>query len=176
MADLITQAELGRRLGVTRQYIYKLVKQGKIQKVGDLIDYDTASEAIKSIADPARSSIISTDSEAPEFSGVPAARPKPKSSKKRQPTFAEAKTMKEIFSAKLAKLRYEEEAGLLISRSVIKDSAHICGRTIKEVLLSLPARVMDQLAIETDPRKINAILEVEVRDSLSVLVEELKKV
>tara|TARA_R110002012_G_scaffold63674_1_gene167484 strand:+ start:93 stop:581 length:489 start_codon:yes stop_codon:yes gene_type:complete len=162
MSELITQSELARRLGVTRQYIYKLVKQGKIAKEGKLVDFDKASKAIKMIADPARSSAI--DSKPAQLD------------EESDQSFAEAKTMKEIYGAKLAKLKYEEEAGMLILKSDVKSKAHEVGKNIKEVLLSLPARVMDELSVESDPRKVNSILEKEVRDSLSSLVEILKKV
>jgi phage terminase Nu1 subunit (DNA packaging protein) len=162
MSELITQSELARRLGVTRQYIYKLVKQGKIVKEGKLVDFDKASKAIKMIADPARSSAI--DSKPAQLD------------EESDQSFAEAKTMKEIYGAKLAKLKYEEEAGMLILKSDVKGKAHEVGKNIKEVLLSLPARVMDELSVESDPRKVNSILEKEVRDSLSSLVEILKKV
>lgn len=162
MSELITQSELARRLGVTRQYIYKLVKQGKISKEGSLIDFDKASKAIQMIADPARSSSIDSKSELDvDMDGS---------------SFAEAKTMKEIYGAKLAKLKYEEEAGMLILKSDVKNKAHEVGKNIKDVLLSLPARVMDELSLESDPRKVNSILEKEVRDSLSSLVEILKRV
>ena len=169
--ELITQAELARRLGVTRQYINKLVRDGKIQKVGKKIDYESACESIKMITDPARSKI----SEDKKEESVETPMPAKNSGGKRPPTFAEAKTMKEIYSAKLAKLKYEEEAQILIKKSDIYEKAHIVGRNIKQVLLSLPARVMEQLAVETDPRKVNQILEKEVRDSLSSLEEELKR-
>ena len=166
--ELITQSELARRLGVSRQYIYKLVKSGKIKKVGKKVDYESACESIKMISDPARSK-LSDKAEDVELSIDDG------SDDKRNPTFAEAKTMKEIYSAKLAKLKYEEEAEILINKSQIYEKAHLVGRNIKQVLLSLPARVMEQLAVENDPRVINTILEKEVRDSLSSLEEELKK-
>ena len=44
---------------------------------------------------------------------------------------------------------------------------------VRQNLLSLPSRLMDQLAAESDPREINALLEGEVREVLKMLAEEL---
>ena len=153
--ELITQAELARRLGVSRQYVGKLVKEGKIQKVGKKIDFESASKALRRIADPARSSSSDDSVE--------------------NTTFAEAKTMKEIYHAKLARLKFEEESSKLVEKSLVEDRARDIAVTIKESLLMLPTKLMETLAVESDPREINVILDREVRELLAAMAQEIKK-
>jgi transcriptional regulator with XRE-family HTH domain len=166
-AELVTQSELARRLGVSRQYVYKLVKQGKIQRVDGKIDFAAASEALKGLADPARPR--KSTASAPE----PPAAPSPESS--RAPTFAEAKTMKEVFNAKLARLRFEEESGKLIEREEIEDKARDIAVIVKESLLAIPNKLMEQLAAESDPREVHVMLDREMREILSEMANEIRR-
>lgn len=152
---------------MSRQYVYKLVKQGKIQRVDGKIDFAAASEALKSLADPARPR--KSTASVPE----PPAAPSPESS--RAPTFAEAKTMKEVFNAKLARLRFEEESGKLIERDEIEDKARNIAVIVKESLLMIPNKLMEQLAAESDPREIYVMLDQEMREVLAEMANQIKR-
>ena len=142
-------------LGVSRQYNGKLVKEGKIKKVGRKIDFESASKTLQKIADPARSR--SSNQEPENIS------------------FAEAKTMKEVYQAKLARLKYEEESSKLVEKSIIEDRARDIAVTVKESLLMLPTKLMENLALESDPRKINELLDREFREILASMAQEIKK-
>ena len=157
-SELISQSEFARRLGVTRQYVNKLIRLGKIEKIGTKVDFVKASAALKNMADPVRKK-----SSAPPPDPEPESEP---SDNSRAPTFGEAKTMREIYNAKLARLRYEEESGSLIARDEVEDRARDIAIILKEGLLSLPTKMMEKLAVTSDPREINSILDAEVRDLL----------
>ena len=162
VSELISQAELARRLGVSRQYVGKLVKQGKIEKVGAKIDFQAASAALKMLADPARPrntpDLLPDGSEGGDST-----------------TFAEAKTMKEVYQAKLARLKFEEESGKLIEKAEIEDKARDIAVIVKESLLTIPNKMMEQLAVESDPRKINVALDEEIRAILAELSDQIAK-
>lgn len=164
-ADLISQSELARRLGVSRQYIYKLVKDGKLQRVDGKIDFVAASETLKHLADPARPR---------KTKGLPDALAAP-SEASRAPTFAEAKTMKEVFNAKLARLKFEEESGKMIEKADIEDKARDIAVIVKESLLMLPNKLMEQLAVESDPREIHVMLDREIREILAEMANQIKR-
>jgi transcriptional regulator with XRE-family HTH domain len=159
-SNLITQAELARRLGVSRQYVGKLVRQGKIQRVDGKIDLEVATGALRMLADPAR------PRNTPELLGE---------AEEDSTTFAEAKTMKEVYSAKLARLKFEEESGKLIERADIEDKARDVAVIVKESLLMLPNKLMEQLAVESDPREINVMLDREMREVLARMADQIKK-
>lgn len=165
--ELISQSELARRLGVSRQYIYKLVKQGKLQRVDGKIDFVAATETLKHLADPAR------PRKTKDLPDDPA--PAAPSDASRAPTFAEAKTMKEVFNAKLARLRFEEESGKLIEKADIEDKARDIAVIVKESLLMIPNKLMEQLAVESDPREIHVMLDREIREILAEMANQIKR-
>lgn len=178
--DLISQAELARRLGVSRQYVGRLVKQGKLELVGRKLDAEASMAVLEGLADPARPRKTNLAASPPAREVVaeqsePADDPEGAIIKgeKRAPTFAEAKTMKEVYLAKMARLKYEEEAGRFLEKSEVERRAQEVGMVVRQNLLSLPSRLMDQLAAESDPREINALLDAEVREVLTMLAEEL---
>jgi transcriptional regulator with XRE-family HTH domain len=162
--ELVSQAELARRLGVSRQYISKLVKEGKLELVGRKLDAEASMAVLEGLSDPARPRKTALASAPPAREIVDREPP---------PTFAEAKTMKEVYLAKMARLKYEEEAGRFLEKAEVERRAQEVGMVVRQNLLSLPSRLMDQLAAESDPREINALLEGEVREVLKMLAEEL---
>ena len=83
--------------------------------------------------------------------------------------------MKEVYLARMARLKYEEEAGKLVPKADVESRAADIGMVVKQNLLSIPSRMMDELAIESDPREINAILERELRQVLEQLAQEIRR-
>ena len=85
---------------------------------------------LEGLSDPARPRKTSLASAPPAREVVPE-QPAPASDpegaiikgEKRAPTFAEAKTMKEVYLAKMARLKYEEEAGRFLEKAEVVDSA-----------------------------------------------------
>ena len=94
---------------------------------------------------------------------------------KSSPSFAEAKAAKEYWQAKLARLKYEEESGQVVSKDQVSSKAFDAGRIARDNLLSIPARLMDVLAVETDPRQIHSLLEEDIRKVLDELIRSLKQ-
>ena len=159
--ELISQAELARRLGVSRQYVNKLVRGGTLPLTGKKLDAASSIAILEQMANPGR----------PTKATMPSLGTSSQPNK--GPTLAEAKTMKEVYLARMARLRYEEEAGRFLEKAEVERRAQEVGMVVRQNLLSLPSRLMDQLAVESDPREINALLEGEVREVLKMLAEEL---
>jgi phage terminase Nu1 subunit (DNA packaging protein) len=63
--------------------------------------------------------------------------------------------------------------GKLYDRSAAKREAFECARTVRDSMLNIPDRVAAQLAAETDPARVFAILEGEIRKALVALAEDL---
>ena len=154
---LISQAEFARQQGVSKPYITKLIKKGVIKLRNKKVDTEQAVAAIKANAEP--STALRTESP-PEVISPPANAGGPVD-------FVTARTMREAFKAKLAKLEYEEKSGTLTSVSQVKDDAFKAGRIIRDELLAMPDRLCDVLAAEEDPRTIREVLFAELENVLT---------
>ena len=156
---LITQAEFARQQGWKQPYIHKLVKKGIIRLVKGKVDTEQALTAIKDNADP--STVLRNPPQPP---GLPA-------DDKKQPgiTYADARTMREAYRAKMAELEYKEKAGLLTSAEKVKQQAFKSSRIIRDELLSIPERLADLLAAEDSPENVQKLLLTEIEAALNRL-------
>lgn len=103
----------------------------------------------------------------------------PSQQRKEQPTpnvasrvFAESRAAKESFAAKMAKLEYEMKSGTLAQVDKVKLGAFQSGRIVRDYLSGMSARIAGKLAAETDPVKIQIILDAEINKSLIELARQ----
>ena len=80
-----------------------------------------------------------------------------------------ARTEKEIYRAKMAKLNYERLEGSLVYVKDVTDANFEKARLIRDQLLNIPARVSPILVAEKDHKKVNEILTKEIRQVLEIL-------
>ena len=154
--ERISQAEFARRNGWSKQYVAKLVKQGRIQLEGGKIDPVAAKRAIDQLAEPSTALRETTDVSTPTDS-------------RRAVDYATARTMREAFRAKMAKLDYEEREGKLVDARKVRDDAFQTGRMVRDGVLAIPDRMADVLAAESDPAKVRQLL----IDELETVLEKL---
>ncbi|WP_299735410.1 hypothetical protein [uncultured Endozoicomonas sp.] len=83
--------------------------------------------------------------------------------------FVTARTMREAFKAKMAKMEYEEKAGKLTDASKVKSEAFRAGRIVRDALLGIPDRLSDVLAAEQDPGEVRQLLVNELEMILNEL-------
>jgi len=81
-------------------------------------------------------------------------------------SFANARTIKEIYDAKLKKLEHDEKQGKLISRRDVEVAAFNRFRVLRDAILNVPTRIAAQLAAETDTNLVHEIIETELRTVL----------
>ncbi|MTI13014.1 hypothetical protein [Sansalvadorimonas verongulae] len=167
--ERITQAEFARRNGWSKQYVAKLVKQGRIQLEGGKIDPVAARQAIAQLAEPStvlreRAQEISAPSR--PATSVPSNNP---TDSRKAVDYAAARTMREAFRAKMARLDYEEREGKLVDAKKVREDAFQQARMIRDGFLGIPDRMADVLAAETNPSKVRQIL----MDELETVLEKL---
>lgn len=85
-----------------------------------------------------------------------------------------ARIQREIYKAKLCRLEFERESGLLVYASDVKDEAFKCARLVRDSLLNIPGRLSALLAAEKDVHKINSMLDKEIRQVLESLAKDLE--
>lgn len=158
---LITQAAFSRQIGVSKPYIHKLVKKGIIRLRNGKVDTEQALAAMKANADPANLLRGETQTEVIPAGGNAVG----------GVDFVTARTMREAFKAKLAKLEYEEKSGKLTDAARVKNDAFKAGRIIRDELLAIPDRLADVLAEEDDPGTVGKLLQ----DELEAILNELSR-
>ncbi len=167
MAELITQAEYARRRDVSRQYIHRLVTQGKIP-TDELkrIDPEIADAVLAQLSDPARrlnDMSEDPDSMAAENDDQGAAA---EQSGNGHTSFAKFRSAREAYQAKLAQLDYEERAGKLVRKDEIDREAFEAARLIRDRFLALPQELGGTLVGMTDEKEIIQYLRAKIRDAL----------
>lgn len=89
---------------------------------------------------------------------------------KKHPKFIESQARREMFKANLTELEYLEQVGKLIPAEQIDREWFKLARLVRDTMLNIPARIADQLAHETDQRKVQDMLEAEIYQALESIV------
>lgn len=88
---------------------------------------------------------------------------------KKHPKFIESQARREMFKAKLTELEYLEQVGKLVPAEEVDKEWFELARLVRDSMLNIPARLADQLAHETDQRKIHDLLETEIYQALEAI-------
>jgi hypothetical protein len=168
MAELVSQSEYARRKNVSRQYINRLVQQGKIPADEEKrIDPDLADAVLAQLADPARrlnggteeetDPVPADDYEEENAGSAPA---------NGHTSFAKFRSAREAYQAKLAQLDYEERAGKLVKKDEVEREAFDISRQLRDRFLSLPQELAGTLVGMSDEKEIAKFLRAKIRDAL----------
>jgi len=82
-------------------------------------------------------------------------------------TFQQARTAREVYEAKLAQLRYEQESGALINAAKVHAEFAKQVVVVRDRLLQLSDRLTVVVMGETDSRRVRALIDTEVRAALA---------
>ena len=153
----ITSKELSETLGITVARISQLKTEGRfdgcftVQRNRILWDKDKAIRAYKD-GNPMvglSERVSSADMEIPSFN--------------------ESKAKSEHFRAELARLEFETKEEELVEASRVEREAFTVARSVRDALNTIPDRVSNQLAAESDPVVIHQYLSEEIRKVLERL-------
>jgi hypothetical protein len=181
--SLMDQVQYAKHRGKSKQYINKLVQAGVLVMRGSKIDVRASDQVLDDrplpeieepppirVAPPRmpEESIRAVSARAPEES-LGGQDPK-------RTTYAEARTIRTVFQAKLARLEFETKQGKLIEAEGVRMriSEHV--RALRDGLLGLPDRLSSTLAVETDQRKVHVLLKTEISRDLEALAHALSGV
>lgn len=165
----LKQAELARALGVTRQYVGKLVARGVLQIDQDMrIDIDAARAAIAGSTDlsklkPDQGRAIDDMRRAAQQNAAP---PSPQADEApavdlqggKLVSYQAAKTVRENYEAGKARLAYEQATGRLLDRSAVERALHDTAVATRTALERMPDKLASLLAAEPDPNTVHAHL------------------
>lgn len=114
-----------------------------------------------------RAQQAATSAPAPRSPPGPRTAPIERSAGGNIPSFADARAVKEFYSARLTKLEYEKESGLLVSANEVKVQTFNRFRAFRDQMLNIPDRIADELAGITDAQEIFRILTEEIQSALN---------
>lgn len=135
MSDRVRQAELARRLGVSRQAIGDLVGRGILAvEVDGLIDEAEARAAIAANVHPAGKTATALPKDAPPNTDQPA-------TPEKSISYHDAKTLRELTEAKRAALKLRQEMGDLAPRAEIERLLRSAILDAREYLRAEPPRL-----------------------------------
>jgi hypothetical protein len=154
--SLISQAEWARRQGFSKQYVGKLIAQGKIKLVNGMIDERTANAVLENQRDPSlplRRAGDGTYEQRNEMHDL----------------LVKTKLKNEIERGKLLEAKVKSEMGELVSAEKVRNAMFAKGRIIRDGMMNIPDRISSLLANENDAAKIHEILSKEIREVLTEL-------
>ncbi|MDQ1275062.1 MAG: hypothetical protein QG610_635 [Euryarchaeota archaeon] len=167
----MTQSEFAKHLGVSKQYVSKLIKEGKLhtEKNGQIDPLKAEKELSRNIG-PVRVKIPAQAEPLPN--GIKAGGEidldKPDIS------FIEARTAHEIVKTKLAQLELDLKEGQLLWKDDVEKLSFETGRYVRDAILNLPNRVCPGLPCPEDIRfKVEHALKTEIHIFLSQLSDDL---
>jgi hypothetical protein len=154
--SLISQIEWARRQGFSKQYVGKLIAQGKIKLINGMIDEKSANAVLKNQRDPS----------------LPIRRNGSSSYENRNDMhdlLVKTKLKNEIERGKILEARAKAEIGELISAEKVRNAMFAKGRIIRDGMMNIPDRVSSLLVTVNDAAKIHEILSKEIREVLEEL-------
>lgn len=143
--ELITAAELARRLGISRQTLAAGMKRGRVayqDAARKLFDADAA---------------IATWRATEERLRLPGA------SMSQHDELLEARIQRERAEAALAELRLRQATGELVKGADVHEAAFRWARTARDAFMGLADRIAAECAAETDITKVHHRIAAEVR-------------
>ena len=157
-------SEYARHRGVSHQAVMRALKEGRITKEPDgSIDPDKADEQWQANTDFSRN----PDKARRTVKGETA----PASG----PDYNVSRAVREAYTARLAKLEYEEKTGLLVKAETVKLQWFNTLRIVRDRMLQLPDRLASTFAEELDANKIKAAMDSEIRRILDDAANEVAK-
>ena len=161
MPELISPAEYARRRGVSRAAVTYAVKSGRIRLIEGKLDPEVADiqwdkntrkvmgqgGTSSTAASVPRMPSLPRDDEGLPISGY---------------DYETARAKREYHEANIAEMKERERAGELVETARIAKALTDIGAIFRASLERLPDRIAAQVAAETDPDAVHAILEKEL--------------
>jgi hypothetical protein len=173
-ANGISRAAFARLNGWDRAYVTRLAADGRlVEAPGGGVLARESLERIRATADPAKAAVAQRHAQAREqkAQGGEGAG----SADRVGSSYQAARAVKERYQALQAKLEYEKAAALLVDADAVRRAARDFGTLLRRSLESLPEQNAPQLAAESDPARVHALLADAVEIVLADLAHALKR-
>jgi hypothetical protein len=166
---ILSRVEYAASKGWSRQYVGKLVKQGRlVMTLDNKVDVEASEQYLAMTSDPSRSNslgkvplVLGHQEREPAFpnaslGAIPTA----------APDYQKARTRLALAQAEKAEGEVLKANGELVERSVVDEASFASGRMVRDLLLALPPKLAPELSAMTDPWDIEKHLTKEIRRAL----------
>lgn len=168
--------KFGKLVGVSRQRIYTLIKQGKLDcKIIDGKKYIDPDIGVKQYEENRDKTALLKNP-----SGLPKDKIDPKKVKDNAPptyegmTTADAERKEKVFKARMAELKYLEQSGKLVYRDIVEKHTFEIGRKWRDAMLNIPGRFAHEWAGIIDPNELENKAYRDITEVLDKFVKENK--
>ena len=152
--ELITQSALAKELGVDRSAINQLVKKGRLPSLegSKKLDREICLAIYKENIAPAA-----------QHGG------------EKNTTYDKARTRKTHAEAIIKEIDAKRAMGEVMAIDDVQKQAFNMYRSTRDALLNIPSKIAPEIACETDPHKVEEILNSEIRGVLEQLANQTDK-
>ncbi len=156
--------------------VQKAIKSGRISTITDekgkvKIDPEVADIQWGKNTDPDQSARANAGRES-SIPPAPGGSPSGGREASDQNLYWDARTRREVAEASTAELKLEEMSGNLVKKELVERAAYETGRMLRDMMLSVPGKIADDLAAESDPRSI----EMRIREELRKVLDEISRI
>ncbi|MGY3296753.1 hypothetical protein ACVWY1_001174 [Pseudomonas sp. TE6288] len=174
----LTRTEYAKSKSWSRQYVGKLVQQGRLILTADgLVDVDASEQYLAMTSEPGRRN--SNVEPAP----VPPAAVPPRTAEVQHqvvhPGYQQSKARLALAQAELTETNLRKTNGALVEVEVVDQAAFSAGRMIRDQVLALPAQLAPEISAISDPWQIERIIASALRrvldDAASMTAAEFEQ-
>lgn len=175
---VMTKADFAREIGRTRQYVNKLVRNGKVVLVKsggqEMVDVERSKALLAHTADVANDPAAKVNggrqSVGMKMREGDAAQTDPAMTAKSSEQYTKSRAVKEGYSARLKKVEFEEKMKTVVRKDGVEKAAFAVSRVLREKLKAFPNRLAPKVTVITD-QKENFIL---LTDEVENLIREIQ--
>lgn len=155
----MTVRQYAKHRGISRQAVEYALARGRIQRETDgLIDVENADRTWQATTN-VRNSIAGRTAKLRLGSRIGTER-NPNQFGDR---VGQARAVREIYDAKLAKLRHDEAKGLLVPANTVQTDTFKRFKILRDACFNIPNRLSAQIAAQPDPDVVGELLDNELR-------------
>jgi|SRR5580692_11338069 hypothetical protein len=173
MTELVSLREYARRRGVSAMAVSKAAKAGRITLVDGKVDVATADRDWPSNTNPGQMAFkpappaVAAEGQGTQEPGDDEGQATQTEEEKKAQTstgqYGQARAVREMYNARLAKIEFEKETGILVNADAVRVAAFNAARTARDSLLSMPDRLSPVLAGESNQFEVHRLLSEEIR-------------
>ncbi len=171
-----SRADFARRMGWDRAHVSRACQKGRlVQSADGRIEVEASIARYEQTKDPARQDVAARHAAARSAAPAPVDDPKvirPPESVPESPiapqggVYQESRAKRERFAAMHAELDYERAAGRLVELADVTRAHRELGVLLRQALERLPDQLAPELAPETDPGRVHAMLQTAMEQAL----------
>ncbi|WAP69050.1 hypothetical protein [Jiella pelagia] len=170
-------AEAAGRLGISRQALHALIKNGKITEGVRRGADGRVRGVVFALMEPQYLANIGTAiNRLTPHPGIEKARSRKNTDKLGDldsiPDYNESRAKKAAWEAEEAQIDVEQKLGTLVKADEVNSEAFKMARQVRDKLMNLPDRLAPELAAETNPGKVFRKLQDELNAALAALASD----